>query len=589
VWSSRAVPLTFKLEESNDGTGGVEKIRGHSGSGMWEELCYDFPGETLTVIAYSLIFDNNVQGLADVDPDNWTFFYDDITQVESCPAGAPTMLPVDFENEPFEYEFRDGGGFEGGQSDVIPNPDPSGINTSAQVARMQKFPPGSGFTFGGSTLNLDVTVDVVSGSSFTMKVWSQRQVPVLLEPQPQGSGSGAEVLHTGTGWEELTFMLPLATTGTVDGITVIFDVNRIGDAINNPTDWTFYYDDITLVPPGGGSGGTEPSDAPTVPTADPGAVTSVFSNAYTDPADVNYNPGWGQATVATIESIAGNDVWKLAGLNYQGIDFVEFGGPALDVSGYDTLHLDYWSADATTLNVFLISPGAETPYNVPITTGSWQSVDIPLSAFSGVVDLTNVVQMKFDDNGTGEAATFFIDNIYFYTAGGGGTGGTALVDFETAGTGAGFTWTVFENDDVTAIEIVANPDPSGVNNSATVGKITARVTGNPWAGTESAHGDVGPITLDASNSIIKVMVYKTVISDVGIKFAIASGGAQPEIKVPNTLVNQWEELTFDLSGYIGLPESIDIDQVIFFPDFDLAGRTQDNVVYFDNIRLTDGS
>jgi hypothetical protein len=257
VWSSRAVPLTFKLEESNDGTGGVEKIRGHSGSGMWEELCYDFPGETLTVIAYSLIFDNNVQGLADVDPDNWTFFYDDITQVESCPAGAPTMLPVDFENEPFEYEFRDGGGFEGGQSDVIPNPDPSGINTSAQVARMQKFPPGSGFTFGGSTLNLDVTVDVVSGSSFTMKVWSQRQVPVLLEPQPQGSGSGAEVLHTGTGWEELTFMLPLATTGTVDGITVIFDVNRIGDAINNPTDWTFYYDDITLVPPGGGSGGTE--------------------------------------------------------------------------------------------------------------------------------------------------------------------------------------------------------------------------------------------------------------------------------------------------------------------------------------------
>jgi hypothetical protein len=314
----------------------------------------------------------------------------------------------------------------------------------------------------------------------------------------------------------------------------------------------------------------------------------VFSNAYTDPADVNYNPGWGQATVATIESIAGNDVWKLAGLNYQGIDFVEFGGPALDVSGYDTLHLDYWSADATTLNVFLISPGAETPYNVPITTGSWQSVDIPLSAFSGVVDLTNVVQMKFDDNGTGEAATFFIDNIYFYTAGGGGTGGTALVDFETAGTGAGFTWTVFENDDVTAIEIVANPDPSGVNNSATVGKITARVTGNPWAGTESAHGDVGPITLDASNSIIKVMVYKTVISDVGIKFAIASGGAQPEIKVPNTLVNQWEELTFDLSGYIGLPESIDIDQVIFFPDFDLAGRTQDNVVYFDNIRLTDG-
>lgn len=61
------------------------------------------------------------------------------------------------------------------------------------------------------------------------------------------------------------------------------------------------------------------------------------------------------------------------------------------------------------------------------------------------------------------------------------------------------------------------------------------------------------------------------------------GDAQPEIKVANTQINQWEELTFDFSVYIGLTESIDIDQIIVFPDFDLGGRTQDNVVYFDNI------
>ena len=46
AWSSRPVPITFKLEETNDGTLGVEKIRGHSGSGMWEELCLDFTGES---------------------------------------------------------------------------------------------------------------------------------------------------------------------------------------------------------------------------------------------------------------------------------------------------------------------------------------------------------------------------------------------------------------------------------------------------------------------------------------------------------------------------------------------------------------
>ena len=185
--------------------------------------------------------------------------------------------------------------------------------------------------------------------------------------------------------------------------------------------------------------------------------------------------------------------------------------------------------------------------------------------------------------------TFYFDGIVQTDDCAVGSG--VLVDFETAGTGAGFTWAVFENDDNPALEILANPDNSGINTSATVGKITARATGQPWAGTETAHGDIGPITLDSSNSIVKVMVYKSVISDVGVKFAIPDGGAQMEIRVPNTLLNQWEDLTFDLSGYIGLHGTIGIDQFIFFPDFDDSpgGRSGDNVVYFDNVRLTDGT
>jgi len=54
--------------------------------------------------------------------------------------------------------------------------------------------------------------------------------------------------------------------------------------------------------------------------------------------------------------------------------------------------------------------------------------------------------------------------------------------------------------------------------------------------------------------------------------------------VPNTLVNQWEELTFDFSSYANPPAAEGLyDQVVVFPDFDLAGRTQSNVVYFDDI------
>ena len=81
------------------------------------------------------------------------------------------------------------------------------------------------------------------------------------------------------------------------------------------------------------------------------------------------------------------------------------------------------------------------------------------------------------------------------------------------------------------------------------------------------------------------MVYKTVISDVGVKLVNPSGGAQAEIRVTNTVVNAWEELTFDFTSRIGngLDGSTNIDQIVVFPDFDLGGRSADNVIYFDNI------
>ena len=165
----------------------------------------------------------------------------------------------------------------------------------------------------------------------------------------------------------------------------------------------------------------------------------------------------------------------------------------------------------------------------------------------------------------------------------------APIDFEAGGHGANWTWNVFENDTNPPLEIIANPDPSGANTSATVAKFTALQTGNPWAGCESMHGsDIGTFTLTADNSIVKIMVWKPVISDVGIKFARADGSALPEIKVANTVINQWEELTFDFSGRIGDPNTIDQDQIIVFPDFDLNGRTQDNVCYFDNITFSAG-
>jgi hypothetical protein len=157
------------------------------------------------------------------------------------------------------------------------------------------------------------------------------------------------------------------------------------------------------------------------------------------------------------------------------------------------------------------------------------------------------------------------------------------IDFEPGGYGADWTWTVFENDTNPPLEIVGNPDVSEPNISATVAKFTALQTGEPWAGCESLHGsDIGTFTLDETNCTVKIMVYKTVLSDVGIKFVKPDGWSMGEIKVANTVINEWEELTFDFSSQM----SEGYDQIVIFPDFDLAGREQDNIIYFDNITFS---
>ena len=164
------------------------------------------------------------------------------------------------------------------------------------------------------------------------------------------------------------------------------------------------------------------------------------------------------------------------------------------------------------------------------------------------------------------------------------------IDFEPNGFGANWAWTTFENASNPAVEILANPNPSGINLSGNVCKFTALVNGAPWAGFESVHGQgIGVFNLTAANCQIKMMVYKSVISPVGLKFATPSGASTGEILISNTLIDQWEELTFDFTNVLSAPSSIGIDQIIVFPDF--GQRSDNNVCYIDNIKFSnqDGS
>lgn len=156
---------------------------------------------------------------------------------------------------------------------------------------------------------------------------------------------------------------------------------------------------------------------------------------------------------------------------------------------------------------------------------------------------------------------------------------THTIDFEPAGVGAGWDWTVGENDDNPPLEFIANPVSGGINTSPTVAKFTARQTGNPWALVFT--DDDGEFTFDAGNATVTIMVYKATTSPVHIKFE-GGTGTPIELIDSNTVVNQWQELTYDFSAAIGETFS----RIVIIPDF--YARPQENIVYMDNIQVPDG-
>jgi hypothetical protein len=93
--------------------------------------------------------------------------FDDVIQLKGTGAilNLP-LLPLDFESTNVAYSFID---FAGGETKILPNPDPTGINKSATVVRMIKNP---GETYAGSVIQMAGPIDFSSNKIITLKVWS---------------------------------------------------------------------------------------------------------------------------------------------------------------------------------------------------------------------------------------------------------------------------------------------------------------------------------------------------------------------------------------------------------------------------------
>jgi hypothetical protein len=127
---------------------------------------------------------------------------------------------------------------------------------------------------------------------------------------------------------------------------------------------------------------------------------------------------------------------------------------------------------------------------------------------------------------------------------------------------------------------VANPATDGINASDSCLMITVLGNADPWVGAWSEA--YGPHEFTADNHIMEMMVYKSVISNCGIKLEVGTGENQ-EVMVPNTKINEWELLTFDLTAAVGFT----YDRLVLFPDFP-DPRSAGSTCYMDNIGWVGG-
>ena len=158
-----------------------------------------------------------------------------------------------------------------------------------------------------------------------------------------------------------------------------------------------------------------PLVAADTPTTHADSVLSIYSDTYTNLAETNFNPNWGQSTAVTVDQdAAGSNTLLYTNLNYQGTNLGGVDGVDQDFSGYDSIHIDFWTPNATTLNFFLISrTTGEQAFALPVTNMEWVSVDIPLTHFTDLgMGLADIFQFKVD-GGDGSTVVYF-DNWYFY-------------------------------------------------------------------------------------------------------------------------------------------------------------------------------
>jgi hypothetical protein len=391
IWTPNAT--AFDLFLINPGP--IEKeVRVNPTAGVWNS--YDIPLSSFSPVALNNIFQIKLVGTpfgtSLVWMDNLYFYKNAAVTVPLTAAPTPTRPPANVISV-FSNAYTNIGG-----TDWNPNWGQSTVVTDIQIAGndTKKY---ENLNYQGIEFTPAINASTMQFVHFD--IWTPNATAFdffLINPGP--IEKAVTVNPTAGSWN--SYDIPLSSFNTIN-LSNIFQIKLVGTPFGTSVVYldNLYFYNTTVI--------SAPTTAAPTPTRLPAYVTSLFSDAYTNVAGIDWNPNWGQSTVVADVTIAGNNTKKYTSMNYQGVLFT----PAIDVSNMEFVHFDLWTPNATTFDFYLINPGPiEKAVSQTPTAGVWNSYDIPLTSFSPVA-LNNIFQIKLQTVPFG-SSTVFLDNIYFY-------------------------------------------------------------------------------------------------------------------------------------------------------------------------------
>lgn len=160
--------------------------------------------------------------------------------------------------------------------------------------------------------------------------------------------------------------------------------------------------------------------APVPPVRNSWDVISIFSNAYTNKTIDSWSIAADDSSQEDVV-IVGDDTKKITFGNYLGIGF-SGAGNHIDATAMTRFHMDFWLPSSINLIGKVMNPkfvefnGTASEASsllltyLPTVSGTWISIDAPLTAFAGNQDRNDLAQLLLTSN-TGIA---YVDNIYLY-------------------------------------------------------------------------------------------------------------------------------------------------------------------------------